>query len=76
MDRELEIAKEEAAYDGFINMMSNLMVKYGPVVIEKKRNKTVRVLSELDVNQIVNASEKDKRLMLYAKKMKLLSMAG
>ena len=49
MNYELKDASEKAAFDGFIDLMSNLMIKYGPDVLEKRRVRQAKLQPEIKV---------------------------
>lgn len=58
MNYELKDASDKAAFDRFINMMSGLMIKYGPIVLEKRRERKDKSIQEIDIDNPMNINER------------------
>lgn len=67
---EANITSEEAvAFDRCIGLMTNMMVKYGPRILEKRKKKAILLKPIIDKKKPLDQDIRNKRMLAYAEKL-------
>lgn len=67
MSKYLEEKDDDVAFERCVGLIANMMIKYGPKVLEKRKIQALKKYSDCETVPFPNDGARKNRLMQYAK---------